>query len=382
MQLLILWLYLNCQLQLRSNDCIIEYRMDSNSANFLNFTNNVNQPEESWSLPPGVTIFILVVGGALNVSLLLVFIKRRSLRNSFGVYLMNLLITDIVLVFVHGPFNLIDKYASTWDLGWEVCALYNHLGYTYQNLIIIAHFLIAANRIWAVIFPFSYRIHHSTKLAIWLCFAPWVFLYIVNILVVITTTVITPGSIDGTHKCNLDTKVMGIWGPLTEILFFDMPMLIVILAYPVVCYCSFFSHRIVRVVPKTDYKMSEPTVHRITVASVSGTVIEEVTVQQQASVDNQLCICGRPLNNGSATGFVTLTLMTASVILFLLPKEAYYTWILFSSYDPPGFKVIADVLQRLTTVFIPILVVLGNTELRQTMFAWIRYYGVRSSEMC
>ncbi|GAV03690.1 hypothetical protein RvY_14080 [Ramazzottius varieornatus] len=165
---------------------------------------------EPLTLPAGVAFFAIVAGGILSVGQLIVFVKRRSLGNPFGVYLINLLAIDTILVFVHGPFNLIDRYGSSWYLGLQACIFWGHVSFTYQNLVIVAHFLIALNRVWAVLFPFSYRTHHSTKVAILHCVAPWLFLNIVNIPVALVTSYITPGTLNGRLKCNSDPLQLGI----------------------------------------------------------------------------------------------------------------------------------------------------------------------------
>ncbi|GAV03735.1 hypothetical protein RvY_14120 [Ramazzottius varieornatus] len=324
-----------------------------------------------WSVMPVVAIFALIFGAIFNVTVLVTFLKHRHLRNSFGIYLMNLLIIDIILVFIHGPINIMDKYGSSWTLGWKLCAFQSYMGYTYQNLIIIAHFLIALNRVWAVVFPFSYRTHHTKKVAIGLCFSVWLALNICNVPVALTVTVLTPGSTNGTVVCDIDTETLGAWNYISQLFMFDTPILCVILAYPVVCYKSFFSDRKTRT-RRTAVSQSQPvTLHR-TMQNGYDDNENGKTVGGSVKPAPKVLVCGRILN-GSATGFLTLTLMTASVIICLMPKEAYYTTLLFTDNAPPGFNVIADVLERLTTVCDPMLVVLGNSELRKIVFTWVHH---------
>ncbi|GAU97049.1 hypothetical protein RvY_08409 [Ramazzottius varieornatus] len=88
-----------------------------------------------------------------------------------------------------------------------------------------------------------------------------------------------------------------------------------------------------------------------------------------------LKLCGKMIHiDGSATGFVTLTLMTVSVIISLMPKEVYYTYQLWTDDDNIHlfFYLIADTLQHLTTVFDPVLIVLVNPELQKIILATLR----------
>ncbi|GAV03879.1 hypothetical protein RvY_14248 [Ramazzottius varieornatus] len=333
-------------------------------------------PQPAWSFSALVALFAIIAGGILNLTVLTVFISRRSLRNSFGVYLMNLLVVDSTLVLLHGPFNLIDKYYPSWTLGHRVCSFVNYMSYAYQNLIILGHFLIAFNRVWAVVFPFSYRTHHTTKVAVALCASAWIILNICNIPVAIITTVITPGAINGTLRCDIDPERLGVWDPISQILLFDIPILCVILAYPVVCYKSFFSNRQQKVAPlagtHTMVRGRQGT-HFPTDKTSAHHGEREGEDHREKDRRTRIVVCGRALN-GSPTGFLTLTLTTCSFILCLMPKEAYYTWLMATDIDPPGVADIVDVLHRLTTVFDPLLVVLGNTELRMIIFDWLQIF--------
>ena len=127
--------------------------------NSTNTTQTVPQPAE-WTSLNVFGLLIILIRTIFTIGLLVVFIKRRTLRNSFGVYLMNLLVAETLLLSVHSPINLVASYTGNWVFGYGLCWYLNYVGYTYQTLIIFAHFLIALNRVWAVTFPFFYRTHH------------------------------------------------------------------------------------------------------------------------------------------------------------------------------------------------------------------------------
>ena len=62
--------------------------------------------------------------------------------------------------------------------------------------------------------------------------------------------------------------------------------------------------------------------------------------------------------NGSLTGFVTLTLIILSVLVCLLPNEAYFTWSMLTDVQSTdeGYRVV-DALQRRTAVIDPVIIV-------------------------
>ena len=125
-----------------------------------------------------------------------------------------------------------------------------YLSWVFEDLLVFAHFLIAVNRVWAVVFPFSYRIHHNTKMALVLCSTTWIVLNICYIPSAIVSTVITPPVSDGTQQCTLNFAVIGLWSAISQVVLYDLPILLVILAYPIVCYNSFFANRSQLVTPQ------------------------------------------------------------------------------------------------------------------------------------
>ncbi|GAV01193.1 RvY_11941-1 [Ramazzottius varieornatus] len=341
----------------------------------INGTNSTNTtdtaPDAGWNPLNTFGLFGVVAGIICNVSVLAIFLSRRSLRNSFGVYVVNLLINETILALVYSPLTMPDAYYHVWVLGYEVCIFVNFVGYTYETLIIWAHFLIAVNRIWALSFPFSYRTDHSTKVAVLLCGSVWLAMNVVYIPVTLLTASLNPGSFPNTWSCDIDTT--GILFVFTEIGLFVTPMVLVIVSYPYVCYKSFFSKRKQRIFPQSlavaSYAHGQQDFQPSRISG--GTVATITNPGAGAKKVKRHRICGRELN-GSLTGFVTLTLMTLSVAICLLPKEAFFTYLIWAESEPPGVLDVADILQRLTTLFDPILIVLANTEIRKMLYRQCR----------
>ena len=153
-----------------------------------------------------------------------------------------------------------------------------------------------------------------------------------------------------------------ILGSITQIIFFDMPMVFVIIAYPLVCYKTFFKSRnTTRVSPNSATRPA---------STVPGHLSHPANEPQAARKEKKVRLCGKSVH-GSLTGFATLTLMTTSVVICLMPNEIYYTILIFAEVDLPRFFAVADILKRLTIVFDPMLVVLGNTELRKMVVTWL-----------
>ncbi|GAU91399.1 hypothetical protein RvY_03657-1 [Ramazzottius varieornatus] len=357
-----------------------------------------------WTFSPSFTVFTVVAGTLANFAVLRLFLKRPTLRTPLGMYLINLLIVNIVMSCVLEPLNVVHHYFSAWTLGYHACVLRQYLGWTILDAIIFSHFLIAVNRLWAVVFPISYRMQYTVKVAIAICATSWMVINVCFIPTVITITYVTNPDDQGRQGCSLNTDPIGVWGPILQIVFYDLPIALVFLLYPVICYKSFFGtrkHRQIRtgnessllakgrlVTSQPTNTAGQPTVSNVAVlgqtagstepeshlgtnqatkplsesTAVGLSVVAPSNKAETVAVKSLRCC--RP-RYGSASGFATLTLMTLSVLVCLAPNEAYFTLLLVVDTDPPGLFEIVKVLQSLTIIFDPILIVLANPELRK-----------------
>ncbi|GAV01886.1 hypothetical protein RvY_12525 [Ramazzottius varieornatus] len=92
-----------------------------------------------------------------------------------------------------------------------------------------------------------------------------------------------------------------------------------------------------------------------------------------AASEKGLRVCGRALN-GSRTGFVTLTLITISVILCLMPNDIYFTWQMITDRGVVEVYLVVDAIRSLTTVIDPVLIVLGNAAQGKVIFDKLRFW--------
>ena len=141
-----------------------------------------------------------------------------------------------------------------------------------------------------------------------------------------------------------------------------MPLVLVMISYPVVCYKSFLGGRGPQVAPLSTL----PRRNRVVTTVPNESASKSVRLAEETREGRRTVICGKVLH-GSRTGFITLSLMFVSVVVCLLPNEVYYTWVMATNDDSYGIYLVVDTLQRLTLVVDPILIVLGNTELRKLL---------------
>ncbi|GAV07005.1 hypothetical protein RvY_16905 [Ramazzottius varieornatus] len=131
----------------------------------------------------GGKLFALIFNG-----LLLLFCKCRTVRNPFNLYVLNLTLANLSSIVVMYPYQVFDQLNRTYFSSVFRCFFYRYLTYTIPGWIHNAHRLIALNRLWALVFPISYRnygqAHFATR-PLFVCCAMLVYLHAVLVPVLI-----------------------------------------------------------------------------------------------------------------------------------------------------------------------------------------------------
>ena len=310
-----------------------------------------------WNFASSFTLFTIIAGTTANLFVLWLFYLRPLLRTLFSLYLINLLTANFIMSSVLQPMNLFSQYYSSWKFGYQGCVFRHYVGWTISDVIIVSHFLIAINRLWAVTFPVSYRNNHNKKTSIKVCISAWTIINISIIPTILSISHLSNLDKDGEQHCGLNTESIGAWGSVLQLLYYDLPVVLVFVFFTIICYRSFIGtrqQRRIRAVNGVLVGRSLPLVSR------AGPDIP-ATDSLQAREERGFC-CGQP-RYGSRAGFLTLMLVTLSVLICHAPNEVYFTMLMVVDYDPPGLFTAVRVLQSLTTIFDPLLIVLAGPEL-------------------
>lgn len=111
-----------------------------------------------WNYAARYILVICVLVITLNGSVILSILNTWDLRTRpFYVYLLCLMIFNICYAATENPLAIINNLYPTWWLGAGWCRLYSYAETCISAGAMHTHALIAANRIWAVTFPLSYR---------------------------------------------------------------------------------------------------------------------------------------------------------------------------------------------------------------------------------
>ena len=180
-----------------------------------------------------------VVAMIFNVIIVLAFIRTRTLRSSFMVYVIQLTLSEIILISTVLPGNVVREYYGYWPGSERLCFAFSYFNNVVGSGIRYGHVLITLNRFWAVYFPLGYRSYHSSKVACLIVTLMWCFVHAIQLPVVI------PGLMfrkpDDLH-CTLNTSFMPVQAIIYSTIGFDLPQLIIVLFYPLVM-CKLCSRR-------------------------------------------------------------------------------------------------------------------------------------------
>lgn len=117
-----------------------------------------NYDGPSWNFPAVYTTVCSILVIIFNGSVLVAILINHDLRTRpFSIYLMFLMTFNICFVASQNPLEVINDIYPTWWLSAGWCRLYHYSQNVLSSCAMHTHALIAVNRLWAMIFPWSYR---------------------------------------------------------------------------------------------------------------------------------------------------------------------------------------------------------------------------------
>lgn len=217
-----------------SLDRMKQVTVNTTNMTFLAEKDTIFSPtSESWTATPIILLIAFTFGCLSNGILLLLFIEHRALRTPFNIYLINLLIANLAYLCVQNSMDIPFNLYSTWFMGNYACTVYIYGSFVLEAGIMHAHQLIAINRIWAIVYPVSYRSHHSVRTALLLCVGMWVSLHLV----------IAPGLVADamyyrlpveSNGCDINAAAQPIWNSAVLLLIYIPPQVVMLVGFLVI----------------------------------------------------------------------------------------------------------------------------------------------------
>ncbi|GAV06249.1 hypothetical protein RvY_16269 [Ramazzottius varieornatus] len=333
-----------------------------------NFTPNATSwgpklESASWSAVPVCFLIIMLLSTVLNGVVLYVIARDSHLKTAFNVYIVNLLLTNLVQTFIQMPLNIANYLRSYWWLGSTACTVFIY-GLSIQAVMVCSHLLITMNRIWAVTSPVTYRNYHKKRLSIGLCVFIWIYVH----------AFFLPGLIADALYYRMPTEYGCFINPMAQLAsttamewcLFKIPVLLIICSYPYIAYKSLKARNTV----SNQANATSLTVGRLRRATndPTGAPAESSKQVSETAPDVQRKK-GRRNRRG---GFVLLTLMTLTMMVFWTPSLVYYTVISYMRVNWPVVEQAANILLLLETIADPICFTLALRRLREAVLRTLR----------
>ncbi|OQV14867.1 hypothetical protein BV898_10899 [Hypsibius exemplaris] len=316
----------------------------------------------SWSVAPVISLVTLTVGVTGNGGLIVLFIHdRATLITPFNVYVLNLMVANLLhLINVYPLDVIVGLYSGTWVLGRSACAFFLYGVWLPGCASSVAHSLIAVNRIWAVIFPHSYRTQHGMRAAVMVCLSMWAIIYSVTLPWLVLDQVLYRIPVEnGPAECSVNQSAQFAYSMVIEFTLFNFPLIATVLALPVILYATWRNRRLnARRVGNTISRGGHP------LRTLAQSATDAEHEPNSSAVVPSVKRIARPKSNAT----LLLVLLTVSLMVTYVPTSAIYTAAAFlPDYDWTEAYLETAVTAPFQPAIDPILFALALTNVRTAL---------------
>ena len=352
----------------------------NNTTTTNNFTLNATAaaPLPVWGRTSISLTTIAVLGALLNGTALLVFLRERALRTSFTLHVMHLLLLNLLCcLFQYSLAAVVNLNASgsrPWYLDDGLCDFYLLTLCMLNAGISNIHGLMAINRAWAIIHPLSYRERNSKRLAVQLGAAMWVYLLLIMFPYWLLDELHYRQAPTTRQACQFNIAAVSVYGPLTALLVYTAPIVVVLLSFTVVMVDRVVRNRrkmrqrsanVVGILPGAGHTNAGCVTAATVSFTVGGGAIE---LFPPALAAGQKAV-RRPVYSHK---YMVLALLTASATVCYMPRTAYVMVNIFlPKFEVPVYYEVTSILYSCELVVDPILFTLTLDQLWQALKRWL-----------
>ncbi|XP_055348571.1 allatostatin-A receptor-like [Paramacrobiotus metropolitanus] len=312
---------------------------------------NITEPlHQTWTYGAIGRLTFCILQLCLNIGMLCVFIFRPALRSTFTVYIMALLSFNIFYCAGQYPLEVIRQTYPRWWLSEHACRLYLYEIWVVCSATMHMHVLITINRLWAVVFPVSYRQNHTTKVAVLMCLGMVTYVHLVCFPLYIRDQLYFHQSASE-HGCVMNIKEQNLYSTLVALIGYDLPIAFVVFAYPFLLY---------------KHKQRGRSVHGATTGPSKTLPTSETrgsVSHAHRSRTNSIHPHGG--RKGNVRPFLVLTLLTISVFVCWTPDTLFWTISCFTTVTEfPTVETLTMVLYSMQAVMDPIIFAMSLASFR------------------
>ncbi|GAV05034.1 hypothetical protein RvY_15222 [Ramazzottius varieornatus] len=314
--------------------------------------------------------------------LLLLYIDRGN-KTSFKVYIANLCVVNIYYTALGFVTITNKRLVFPAEPPQAYCVILRFLNYITAGLVHLAHFLIAVNRVWAVTWPVSYRQYNrnnAIRNPVIICTGMWLYVHAFVVPAVILDSLV-PKPFPELHQCILWLSWNAHWNIAAGVLVYHTPIAIMLAFYPFILYKTIKrSNRSGRNQVGQSGRATTEAVSRKSRARADAHSAQQSTHQSysiaNATVESQ---SKRPLRTfwkflrqrASDGQFLTLSMLTLNVTVFLFPAQVYHV-LLLANINPLGMQDVVDTMYTFSPTIDSLLFLFTVKSLRDTLRACTR----------
>ncbi|XP_055347527.1 uncharacterized protein LOC129594762 [Paramacrobiotus metropolitanus] len=309
----------------------------------------------NWSVITNIRIAIALASFIMNAGVLIFHFVKRSFITHFTIYLLFLYIANTIYLVGAQPIQFLsDIYSvNVAYFGPAACGVYSYAQRVVSIVPVMAHVLIAVNRLWAMTYPIGYKNHHTKKVATYICvaMAGYVHLICLPAFILYMPFRYKPDA-SGVIKCEgAMTPMMFVWTRVDSCLNRFVPLFLIIGVY-IYIFIKRWSKRTNQVTHNTNSTERQDRTQTtklytampgIQEESVGHSSFVERAKQQQMDRPRRETVGVRKVKP-----FLVLTMTTVGVIVCWLPLDVIYFCMVFL-YMPIGYAV-SGALHMLYTV--------------------------------
>ncbi|OWA51906.1 hypothetical protein BV898_16367 [Hypsibius exemplaris] len=317
---------------------------------FINTSRNgTTEPANSsaqWNLMSEFFVCIALSGFTLNGLALARFITDRTPFNIIIILLLSLNLFSSLTQWGLIALATLYRGRGKFFMGQRVCDLNLLANVIVSALLINTHGLLAVNRAWAVVHPFSYRRLHSQRGALRLVagLCGYVILVTFPFWLMDAVTYRLPLEVNG---CNMNIPAQAVYNVTASLLIYTLPVVVVWVAFVVVVL-----HTIMRI--RRRKRALRPRDVPLAGMSLDGTRTIPATNTTATTATKE-----PPGKNPRWRSYTVLTLLTVSVTVCYMPRTIYAGLRLFiPSISDPFFFQVASMLFACQLILDPILLTL------------------------
>ncbi|GAV01377.1 hypothetical protein RvY_12100 [Ramazzottius varieornatus] len=304
------------------------------------------------------SLIINITATILNAVVLFLFCKSSSVRKPFNFYLANLCSANLLFTSLNYAVTLINDFLTARYPPVLFCAFLRYLTFLSGAAINTSHFLIAMNRLWAVVWPESYRRSHRSSTAarrpVIICSAMWIYIMVWLLPGVVLDT-ITPRAQPDIRRCSTRMVNLPVFGPLSVFVLLNIPIDIVLLTYPFILFKQIVRGRGKSKTAPATAADSAYTRHSHRTRRFS--VHTDGDTHENPPVVRAVCCDGAPRDKRRNANFLTLSFLILTVLGSLFPAQIFFTALAFGTYIP-GMLEIVFILYSLSPILDPLICLL------------------------